>query len=61
MNSLLDELTQIKPFSRNIYGFDKDKKPNDYCFWDERRKRWIENYSHFRDRRLEQIKNNKED
>lgn len=61
MNSLLDKLTQIKPVSRIIYGRDKDKKPNDYCSWDEGRKHWIENDSHFRDRISEQIKSNKED
>lgn len=36
VDSFLDRRQNIPSIKREHYGFDKDNKPNDHCFWNDR-------------------------
>lgn len=53
MISHLDYLMSLPTVSREVYGYDENIKPNDYCVWvdigySERSMAWVENDEHLR-------------
>lgn len=54
MNTL-DELASLTQVHREIYGYDEENKPNDYCVWTDigysrSVMAWVENDAHLRER-----------
>ena len=58
MENVLDRLLKIKPVDRQIYGYDKNNKPNEYCIWDDYFNHWVENDLHYRERLINKKEGN---
>ncbi len=56
MSNILDQLAKMKPVHREIYGTDRNNKPNAHCNWERLPPTissgfgWVENDAHFRER-----------
>lgn len=46
----LDSLLNLNHGGRETYGYNKYKKPNQYCYWDNDHQCWAEDASHYRNR-----------
>lgn len=46
----IDRLLDFPVAQRDVYGSDKNSKPNDHCRWDDYHMYWIETDKHFADR-----------
>ena len=57
--TLLDELANLKPASRELYGNDYESKPNNHCHWSEWHGCWEENDEHFRIRITNELESKK--
>ena len=46
----IDRLHEIKIIPLEVYGYDKDNKPNNHCKWDSKTNKWVELEEHIKER-----------